>query len=214
MEQDAPIAGFYAPVHRALTEPILLGGAPRAVAIANGTLAAAVGLGLRLWMVGGAIWLIGHLAAVWAAKRDPAFVDVVRRQVIAFGFDIGHRNAEVLEAPRRLRVRVAERLLHRCAEPLEGALRFVSVAAGQGEDACSRASCATVIPSAKLVLSARSPVSAISAENSLSLSKTKMAPASSAVQRNPLDSSASASSGSRIASVESLNAWLRTWLRL
>ena len=43
MEQDAPIIGFYAPVHRALTEPILLGGAPRAVAIVNGTLAAAVG---------------------------------------------------------------------------------------------------------------------------------------------------------------------------
>ena len=34
-----PIAGFYAPVHRALTEPILLGGAPRALAIVNGTLA-------------------------------------------------------------------------------------------------------------------------------------------------------------------------------
>jgi type IV secretory pathway TrbD component len=31
--------------------------------------------------VGGAIWLIGHLAAVWAAKRDPAFVDVVRRHL-------------------------------------------------------------------------------------------------------------------------------------
>ena len=71
MEQAEPIAGFYAPVHRALTEPILLGGAPRAVAIVNGTLAAAVGLGLRLWIVGAAIWLIGHLAAVWAAKRDP-----------------------------------------------------------------------------------------------------------------------------------------------
>ena len=42
----------HAPVHRALTEPILLGGAPRAVAIANGTLAAAVGLGLRLWLAG------------------------------------------------------------------------------------------------------------------------------------------------------------------
>ena len=55
MEQDAPINGFYAPVHRALTEPILLGGAPRAVAIVNGTLAAAVGLGLRLWIVGGLI---------------------------------------------------------------------------------------------------------------------------------------------------------------
>jgi len=48
MERD-DIPGFYAPVHRALTEPILLGGAPRAVAIVNGTLAAAIGLGLRLW---------------------------------------------------------------------------------------------------------------------------------------------------------------------
>jgi len=81
MEHDAAIPGFYAPVHRALTEPILLGGAPRAVAIINGTLAAAVGLGLRLWIGGGAIWLLGHLAAVWAAKRDPAFVDVVRRHL-------------------------------------------------------------------------------------------------------------------------------------
>lgn len=81
MNQAEPIVGFYAPVHRALTEPILLGGAPRAVAILNGTLAAAVGLGLRLWIVGAAIWLIGHLAAVGAAKRDPAFVDVVRRHL-------------------------------------------------------------------------------------------------------------------------------------
>ena len=81
MVEVEPIAGFYAPVHRSLAEPILLGGAPRGVAILNGTLAAAVGLGLRLWIVGAAIWLIGHLAAVWAAKRDPAFVDVVRRHL-------------------------------------------------------------------------------------------------------------------------------------
>ena len=81
MKHDELVPGFYAPVHRALTESILLGGAPRAVAIVNGTLAAAVGLGLRLWIAGGIIWLIGHLAAVWAAKRDPAFVDVVRRHL-------------------------------------------------------------------------------------------------------------------------------------
>jgi type IV secretory pathway TrbD component len=81
MEHDPPVAGFYAPVHRALTEPILLGGAPRAVAIVNGTLAAAVGLGLRLWIAGGMIWLLGHVAALWAAKRDPAFVEVVRRHL-------------------------------------------------------------------------------------------------------------------------------------
>ncbi len=81
MDENEPVTGFYAPVHRALTEPILLGGAPRAVAIINGTLAAAIGLGLRLWIVGIVIWLVGHVAAVWAAKRDPAFVDVVRRHL-------------------------------------------------------------------------------------------------------------------------------------
>jgi type IV secretion system protein VirB3 len=76
-----PVPGFAAPVHRALIEPILLAGAPRAVAIANGTLAAAIGLGLRLWVAGVLIWLVGHLAAVWAARRDAQFVEVVRRHL-------------------------------------------------------------------------------------------------------------------------------------
>ena len=75
------VPGFTAPVHRALTEPILLGGAPRSVANLNGTLAAALGLGLRLWLVGIVLWAIGHLAAVWAARRDPLFVEVVRRHL-------------------------------------------------------------------------------------------------------------------------------------
>jgi type IV secretion system protein TrbD len=75
------VPGFAVPVHRALTEHILLGGAPRSIAILNGTLAAALGLGLRLWIVGLVLWAIGHLAAVWAAKRDPQFVDVVRRHL-------------------------------------------------------------------------------------------------------------------------------------
>jgi type IV secretory pathway TrbD component len=75
------IRGYEAPVHRALTEPILLAGAPRAVAIVNGTLSAAIGLGLRLWIAGLILWVIGHMAAVWAAKRDPFFVEVVRRHV-------------------------------------------------------------------------------------------------------------------------------------
>ncbi len=75
------VPGFSVPVHPALSEPILLGGAPRALAIFNGTLAGAVGLGLRLWLVGIALWALGHLAAVWAAKRDPLFVDVVRQHL-------------------------------------------------------------------------------------------------------------------------------------
>ncbi len=75
------VPGYTVPVHRALTEHILLGGAPRAIAILNGTLAGAIGLGLRLWLVGIAIWAIGHMTAVWAAKRDPLFVDVVRQHL-------------------------------------------------------------------------------------------------------------------------------------
>jgi type IV secretory pathway TrbD component len=78
---EEPIAGFEAPVHRALTEPILLAGAPRAIAILNGTVSAAVGLGLRLWIAGLVLWALGHMAAVWAAKRDPYFVEVARRHV-------------------------------------------------------------------------------------------------------------------------------------
>ncbi|QRY97450.1 VirB3 family type IV secretion system protein [Sphingomonas paucimobilis] len=81
LEQLGEVPGFTVPVHRALTEHILLGGAPRALAIMNGTLAGAIGLGLRLWLVGLTIWAIGHIAAVWAAKRDPLFVEVGRRHL-------------------------------------------------------------------------------------------------------------------------------------
>ena len=80
---DAPdaVPGFVVPVHRALIEPILLAGAPRSLAILNGTLAGAIGLGLRLWLVGILIWAVGHLLAVWAAKRDALFVEVGRRHL-------------------------------------------------------------------------------------------------------------------------------------
>ncbi|CCD97183.1 Conjugal transfer protein trbD [Bradyrhizobium sp. ORS 375] len=78
---DEQVKGFVAPVHRSLTEPILLGGAPRSVAIVNGTLSAALGLGLRLWFFGLLLWFVGHVIAVWATKRDPWFVEVVRRHL-------------------------------------------------------------------------------------------------------------------------------------
>lgn len=73
--------GLEVPLHRSLTEPILLGGAPRAVAIANGTLAAAVGLGLQLWPPGVALWVIGHSLAVWGARLDPQFMPVFARHI-------------------------------------------------------------------------------------------------------------------------------------
>lgn len=79
MEED--VRGFFAPVHRALTEPILLGGAPRGIAILNGTLAAAMGLGLQQWIAGLLLWLVGHSLAVFAAKRDPDFAAVLARHL-------------------------------------------------------------------------------------------------------------------------------------
>ena len=81
-----PVDGFEVPLHRALTEPILMGGAPRTVAIVNGTLAAALGLGLQLWVAGIVVWIVGHAAAVYAARKDPAFMDVLMRHVRHKGY--------------------------------------------------------------------------------------------------------------------------------
>ena len=68
-------------LHRSLTEPILLAGAPRAIAIVNGTLAAAIGLGLQMWIPGLVIFVVGHSLAVFIAKRDPQFADVLMRHL-------------------------------------------------------------------------------------------------------------------------------------
>ena len=81
MAGPTDIEGFEVPLHRALTEPILLGGAPRPLAIAVGTVAAAVGVGLQLWIAGGLVWVVGHALAVWGARIDPQFVEVFTRHV-------------------------------------------------------------------------------------------------------------------------------------
>ena len=73
------LPGFEVPLHRSLTEPILMGGAPRTVAIASGTLAGAVGLGLQLCIPGIALWIVGHSLAVWGARVDPQFMQVFAR---------------------------------------------------------------------------------------------------------------------------------------
>lgn len=78
--------GFEVTVHRALVEPILLGGAPRAIAILNGTVSAALGLGLQQWVAGLLLWALGHSFAVFAAKRDPDFAAVLLRHLRQRGY--------------------------------------------------------------------------------------------------------------------------------
>lgn len=80
------IEGFEVPIHRSLVEPILLGGAPRALAIVNGTVAAVLALGLQQWVAGLALWAIGHSGAVLAARRDCHFVQVLVRHVRQPGY--------------------------------------------------------------------------------------------------------------------------------
>lgn len=81
METAQHIEGLSIPVHRSLTQPIMMASAPRAATILNGTLAAALGLGLQLWPVGLIVWAISQTACVFAAKRDPQFLDVLRRHL-------------------------------------------------------------------------------------------------------------------------------------
>jgi type IV secretion system protein TrbD len=78
--------GFEVPIHRSLTEPILLGGAPRGVAILIGTCSAAFGLGLQQWLAGLLIWVVGHSGAVVAARQDADFMPVFLRHIRQPGY--------------------------------------------------------------------------------------------------------------------------------
>ena len=80
------VEGYSIPVHRSLTEPILMGGVPRGAAILNGTIAAALGLGLQIWLLGIAFWVIAHGICVFAAKRDPKFLEVLTRHIRHKGY--------------------------------------------------------------------------------------------------------------------------------
>ena len=77
--EPSTFPGYEVALHRSLTEPILIAGSPRSFAILNGTLAAAISLGLRLWIVGLVIWLAGHGIAVWVTRKDPVFLTVLSR---------------------------------------------------------------------------------------------------------------------------------------
>lgn len=75
-----PVPGYEIPIHRSLTEPILLGGVPRTVAILIGTFTAAIGLGLQSFTAL-PLGLILHVMAVAATKQDPQFFDAFRRHI-------------------------------------------------------------------------------------------------------------------------------------
>lgn len=72
--------GFEIPIHRSLTQVITIGGVPREIALLNGTLAAALVLGLHS-PVGLPLGVVLHVLAVALTKRDPQFFQTFRRQI-------------------------------------------------------------------------------------------------------------------------------------
>lgn len=77
---DAP-EGFVQPLRTSLTRPILLGGVPRAFAILNATVGAAIAFGLQQPLIGLPLWAVLQGAAAWAATRDPWFLETWPRHL-------------------------------------------------------------------------------------------------------------------------------------
>jgi type IV secretory pathway TrbD component len=78
MRDPRDVPGYLAPVRQALTQPILMGGAPRPYAILNGTLAAIVAFAGAI-VPGILLGIAGHVLGVFLARRDPDVIEVLKR---------------------------------------------------------------------------------------------------------------------------------------
>jgi type IV secretory pathway TrbD component len=76
---------FEIPIHASLTQVIMIGGVPREIAILNGTLTAALVLGLHsFWGI--PVGIILHGFAVRLSNKDAQFLEVFRRQIRQRGY--------------------------------------------------------------------------------------------------------------------------------
>ena len=73
-------AGFRISLHNSLTTPIMLSGAPRKFTILNWTIGAALVLGLHAYYLL-PLFVIIHIVAVFFAKKDPNFFEVILRHI-------------------------------------------------------------------------------------------------------------------------------------
>lgn len=74
------IPGYRLQLHNSLVTPIMIAGAPRKFAILNSTLGAALILGLHaIYLL--PLFIILHIAAVFFAKKDPYFFEVLLRHL-------------------------------------------------------------------------------------------------------------------------------------
>ena len=73
---DGEVPGYFAPVHRSLTEPMLVAGVPANIAI---ILATAIGILVLAWHFYALVPVIAvaYFAAVLVCRRDPHAFDIV-----------------------------------------------------------------------------------------------------------------------------------------
>jgi type IV secretion system protein TrbD len=72
--------GFRIPIHRSLTEPVMLGGIPRNIAIANGVAIVAFVMGAHnLWIL--PLGIVSHLILVALHRGDKQILTILKRNV-------------------------------------------------------------------------------------------------------------------------------------
>jgi type IV secretory pathway TrbD component len=74
LSSDVP--GFHTPVHRSLTEPLLIAGVPPKIGICLGMAAGIFVLALHIYALIPVI-VIAHLAAMALTRRDPHAFDII-----------------------------------------------------------------------------------------------------------------------------------------
>ena len=79
MNDEVP-DGYAMPLRTSLTRPILLGGVPRAFAILNATIGAAIGFGLQQPFIGFPLWAVLQGAALGG---DAALFDALQAALLA-----------------------------------------------------------------------------------------------------------------------------------
>jgi len=69
------------PIHKSLCQPILTGGVPRDFAYANAFINLAIAASTFKWILAAVMFLVLHGVSVYMTKRDPAWLDVLKRHV-------------------------------------------------------------------------------------------------------------------------------------
>jgi len=72
--------GFRIPIHRSLAEPVMMGGVPRNIAIANGVAIVSCVLGAQnLWVL--PIGIISHVVLVALHRADKEILSILKRNL-------------------------------------------------------------------------------------------------------------------------------------